>query len=417
LAFPDLQRDRPEDFLHQASSLKDKPDLLVLPENAYTITGETIDQLTTLSSKIQAFANQTGIGLIAGVGVGGTAGTRLTWLHTDNWALMAKPGEAVPLIYHKHTASLRTAFDDKDWSEVRTLPLFELKGERIALGVNQDISLSPLYRRQACDGASLLINISHANMRPALWRSQLQAHAVTNGLTVLGVAHRDTASGRPQRAIYAMGPQGEFNLLSARGARALQELEAKQRTGQLYLHDTKNPVLKAGISLMASRQDWEGNASVSREGIVQGKHRQFKTITAALPVFLHQPELLWGAALKLPLGVIPAFRILTTQAEYAAQRAAVQAVAVARVAEFGAIAVFQDTQRPLAVCYQGPRQAFFSEATGGGRLLAIDESSLQGPSRTLELINSTGEEGNNAMTQRNFRNLVRRLTGAHALVQ
>ncbi len=403
LAFPDLSRDRPEDFMRQAVKLPQKPDLLVLPENAYAITGNNLREFQQLSRQLQDFASNSGIAIITGLGLGGTAGTKLTWLQTDNWALMAKPGGQAAA-YHKHTSSLNTAFDGAVWSSAEHLPILELKGGKVGLTICHDLFVSPLQRLQAQQGAEVLINISYANVRSYQWRTLLQAQAITNRVPMLYTLHRNPDTALPQQAIYGFGPQGEFNLQSASGL-SLRDIDPDARTGQLYLFDTHQPQQLAALQLQPSRRDWNGSGHIGRDGTVAGKHRHYCMIDLGMDDFLYHPEAMWRRALALRLEVTPAFRICTTPAEYAAHRAEVHAIAPARMIEFGAVAVVQ-TNKPVAVCYRSSnyKDTFFSEATAG-RHLRIDERYLFGPTKTLELLSGTQAE-DAAQAERNFRRMV-----------
>lgn len=413
LAFPDLSRDRPEDFMQRAARLGQKPDLLVLPENAYTTTGNSLQEFQHLSSHLQRFATNTGIGVIAGIGIGATAGTRLTWLQTDNWALMARPGESMPMAYHKHTSSLRTGFDGAGWNSHEALPLFEHKGEKAGLTICHDLFVSPLQRQQAEQGASLLINISYANVRAYQWRTLLQAQAITNRVPMLYTLHRNPDTALPQQAIYGFGPRGEFNLVSDAGN--LRDIDPDERTGRLYIVDTKQAQMASPLPMQPSRRDWNGSGRVHKNGAVTGKLRSYEMIDLGLQDFIHRPEVMWRHCLNMNPAQTPVFRVNTTSSEYLRHRAQVHTIAPARMIEFGSVAVMQ-AEKPMAVCYRSSnyKDTFFSEATSG-RVLAVDERYLFGPGKTLDLLNGT-DAGDDSQSRQNFGQLVRAISGAPAPV-
>lgn len=383
LAFPELGRDKPGTFMRQANSLADKPDLLVLPENTFISPHCAKAYDPQVEACLQRFSDSSGIAVVAGIGYSGTPSER-DWRKVDNWALLARPGYPV-VRYHKHTSSARTALDGWVGAADQHLPVFDINGQKIGLTICHDLFISPLQRWQAQQGAEALINISFANVRAYQWRTMLQAQAVTNHLPMLYSLHRDVGGINEQKAIYAFGPKGEFNLLAADG-QAQGDLAHEERVGKIYTIDTRRPKYLTDLPVLKSHQQWNSKQVIASDGTLLSSHRRYHTIDVSLQEFLHRPEVMWRYCLDLPLGVVPTFRVLTGEADYAANRAKVHAIAPARMIEFGTLTVFQ-AEKPLAICYRSSnyKDTRFSEQLPKSRAV-IDDSYLFGPTNTLRLM-------------------------------
>lgn len=402
LAFSELGTFDVGHFLAKAAALDEKPDLLVLPEGAFDVRLTPEQEPSTrdhiLASpefrdrhrQLQAFADTHGTTLVMGLDVHALPeGTEVdgNWAAYDAWGLVVQP-HCEPRLYHKHTSSKFTAFQEDEWSAEANLPVFEVGGVKVGFTLCHDMFMSPLQRNLVDRGAQLLVNPSYVDVRDHQWEKMLQGQASTQDVPIVCPLSRSSSDAKSaQKQIFAYAPEGRVTLRDMETGTDQHGIRVADRAGRLYGFNLGD--FNVGRAFAPKVNNRAKPADTGRLGHDLKLHCE----TAMVPIevdfqtFASRPDVLWKLALEHREQGLPLF-VIRGGLEGPARGKLFQKIAPARVTEFGNLAVLMaaDGKTIEAGAFRSSNYKdvrFVSEMGPEG--LRFDERFLKGPRVGLEL--------------------------------
>jgi len=420
LAFPEQGQHGYGHFARQLRRLSGdparRPDLTVFPEGFETLSlpeapsgpAALLEQpaVQKLASRYQQLAEQTGSAMIFGLYLddGKIAERPVNGANFDSWAIAVRPGEK-PIAYHKHTTSRTLAMDDEGWKAASAVPVFEVAGQKVGLSICHDMYLSPIPAAAKAAGAEVWLNLSYQNVRPHIWQSMLSARAEETGMLAICPLHRNGRESNPQPEPYAFAPEGKLRLTAADGGCAVGDLAKDERTGRLYMLDTRDAVVEPWLRPAGSAEPGpKAKGRIGTDGGISGE-RQYRIVPVSAGQFLKQPGSLWR---KLQEGAaaddaaIPVFDVrVRDRAEYNSLKDRLARALPSRMMEFSALAVVREAaDKPaLALAYRSSNYKDVRVALDlpQDKPAAFDERFLFGPEATLKIAGMGAVKGDDVM--------------------
>jgi predicted amidohydrolase len=355
LAFPEFQKHDLNHFLKIVSNLSSPIDLLILPEGFEKITSEKViepeginkvNEMQKLIKTYSKISKELGFSIIVGIAID-FRDRSLSGIGNDQYCLFVNP-KGGKYIYHKHSTSRFTAFFDRDWSIQKNIRTIEAKNARIGISLCHDSYISLIPRVLKKKGAEIWVNLSHQNVRPAIWETVHQTRAAENDFISLCTLHRNSSGNNPQKEPYAFSEKGKIILKELKSGKNIHEIPTKKRAGNIFYFNTNkyehHPLKKNKATKLANKAEvLHVDLKDSKIKLVDDRSCKYFIEHIDINEFVFSPEKIWKLCLKrknkIPLFVVWA----KDKNEWNQHKTKIDRIIKGRTIEFSTLFIFLES--------------------------------------------------------------------------